>query len=162
MIWNFCLLLGRTWTSLPSYLNVLRSLRFLQLGQLLRLVLQPLAALFRRHELLHPRVAAIDDKDAPLRIDGDSIWKIELSVPVAEPAPLGDEIALPVELFDPMIPRIRHIDISGSVDAKAHGERNCPASCAKELLACPAVELPPHFVNSCGRTLVLVSNFWMR
>src|SRR6185312_8781081 len=119
MIWNFCLLLGRTWTSLPSYLNVLRSLRFLQLGQLLRLVLQPLAALFRRHELLHPRVAAIDDKDAPLRIDGDSIWKIELSVPVAEPAPLGDEIALPVELFDPMIPRIRHIDISGSVDAKA-------------------------------------------
>src|SRR5690348_350015 len=70
--------------------NVLRPLRFLQLGQLFGFILQPLAALVRRHELLHPRVSAIDDKDTPLRIDGDSIRKIELPTPVAEPAPLGD------------------------------------------------------------------------
>src|SRR6185437_2470840 len=103
-------------SSIAPSSNVLRSLRFLQLSQLLGLVLQPLTALFRRHESLHPRVAAVDDKDAPLRIDSDPIRKIELPVAVAKPTPLGDEIALTVELFDPMIPRIRHVDISGSVD----------------------------------------------
>src|SRR5574337_1216925 len=51
----------------------LRSLRMFQLGPLFGLVLQSLAPLFRRHELLHPRVAAVDDKYAPPRINGDPV-----------------------------------------------------------------------------------------
>ena len=95
--------------------------RLIQFRHCLGIFLQPLAAFVSRHELLHPGVAAVDDKDAAFGIDCNPVGKIELAVAVSESAPLGDEVAFAIELFNTVVAGIRHIHVAGSVDGNAPG-----------------------------------------
>src|SRR5512146_1376294 len=83
------------------------------------LFLEPFAAFVGRHELLHAGVPAVDDKHTPSGIHRNTVGEIELSLVVAVSAPLGDEIAFLVELFDPVVPGIRHIHVAGAVNGDA-------------------------------------------
>src|SRR3954471_11644412 len=87
-----------------------------ELGHCFCILLKPLAPLIRGHELFNPGVPAIDNEHTALDIDCNSIGKVELPFAVSEPAPLGDEITLSIELLDPVIAGVRDIDIARSVD----------------------------------------------
>jgi hypothetical protein len=85
-------------------------------GRRFRFFLEPLAPFVGRHELLHPRVAAVDGEDAAFRIDRNPVGKIELAVPVPVAAPLRDEIPFLIEFLDAMVAGVRYIHVACTVD----------------------------------------------
>lgn len=86
-----------------------------------RFFLQELFGVFGRHEVLHAHIAAIDHEDVPSMIDHEPIGKVELPVGIAEPSPLGDEVSVPIKFLQPLIPRVRDVDVTRAVHRNSPG-----------------------------------------
>ena len=78
--------------------------------------LEALSAFLGRHELLHSRIAAVDDEYTSSGIHPDAVGKIELPFTVPKSTPLCDEIPVAIELLDSMVPGVADIHTTGSID----------------------------------------------
>src|SRR5262249_61867779 len=77
-------------------------------------------------ELLHPMVAAVNDIQDILRVDGDPRGAVELTVIVPSRAPVPQEIAIPIEDGDAVEPLVGDVHAFLAIERDASRPNQLP------------------------------------